>query len=407
MTSVGRPPKIMIINPPHIVHKHRPKRACFPFSLGYLGAYLRKHGYDVVLLDSVVEGYATEISVEGDLIAYGLHPDEIKERIASAKPDVVGFSCIFHNTYHSTLMLARIAKHELGIPMIVVGGTHIAGLPDPVLRYDFVDFLIVGEGEYGFCNLLDAKFRGTCDDKTIPGLGWRDGRYIVVNQKTNFSTTLDDIPWPARDLLPMDKYIEINAPHGAVTTGERTAEIFTSRGCDRKCRFCASTRALGQLTLRLDGTATSGRTVTFIGRNAEDVIEELRHLRDVYDVHTVQFEDDNFIADKERVIRLMRRIVEEDFRFSWTMPNGIDFSHLDDEIIRWMKQSGCVGVIATIESGDQDTLRRIMHKPINLAKVPPLLKELERHKIDVIGGFIGGMPGEARESVKRTLQISS
>src|SRR3989344_5726944 len=111
-------PKIMIINPPHIVHKHRPKRACFPFSLGYLGAYLRKHGYDVVLLDAIVEGFDTEVLVEGNLIAYGLTLDEIKERIADAHPDVVGLSCIFHNTYHSSLALAKIAKEDLGVPLV-------------------------------------------------------------------------------------------------------------------------------------------------------------------------------------------------------------------------------------------------------------------------------------------------
>lgn len=399
--------RVMIINPPHVVHRQRPKRACFPFSLGYLGAYLRKYGYEVSLLDAVVEGFNTDVPAGGNLIAYGLRLEEIRERIAAERPDVVGLSCIFHNTYWTTLAVAKVAKEQLGVPYVVVGGTHIAGLPDPVLRNPFVDFMILGEGEYSFRDLLDVLAHGSSAYTDISGLAFRDNDDIVVNPKLNFSTSLDTIPWPARDLLPMEKYIRINSPHGAVTSGERTAEIFTSRGCDRKCTFCASTRALGQLMRDSQGNVTSSRTLTFVGRPVDDVIAELRHLKETYDIRVIQFEDDNLIADKKRVIALMRAMVEQRLDFKWTLPNGLDFSHLDEEIIRWMKRSGCVSIIATIESGDQHTLRHIMKKPINLEKVPPLVRECEREGIDLIGAFIVGMPGETYESVRRTFDFAA
>lgn len=401
-----RRPKVMIVNPPHVIHRQRPKRACFPFSLGYLGAYLRKHDVPVVLLDAVVEGFEMEIPAGGNLIAYGLRLEEIQERIEAERPDVLGLSCIFHNTYWPTLALAKVAKEQLGVPYVVVGGTHIAGLPDPVLRNPFIDFLVLGEGEYTFRALLGALFNGG-DRDSISGLAYRDDDSIVVTPKVNFSGTLDAIPWPARDLLPMEKYIQINSPHGAVATGRRTAELFTSRGCDRKCTFCASTRMLGQLMKTAKGAMTSDRTLTYIGRDMADVVAELRHLKERYDVGAIQFEDDNFIADKPRVIALMQAMVEERFNFKWTLPNGLDFSHLDEEIIHWMKKSGCVSVIATIESGDQHTLRHLMKKPIDLEKVPPLVREFERQGIDLIGAFIVGMPGETYESVRRTFQFAA
>lgn len=400
-------PKVMVINPPHVIHRQRPKRACFPFSLGYLGGYLRKHGYPVSLLDAVVEGFETDVEAGGNLIAYGLRLEEIRERIAGERPDVLGLSCIFHNTYWPTLALAKIAKEQLGVPHVVVGGTHICGLPDPVLRNPFIDFMILGEGEYSFKELLEALYSGGGDYSGIGGLAFRHAGEVVVNAKLNFSRSLDGIPWPARDLLPMEKYITINSPHGAVATGARTAEIFTSRGCDRKCTFCASTRMLGQLMRTPGGEVASNRTLTYLGRNVDDVIAEMRHLREAYDIGALQFEDDNFIADKQKVIGIMRAMVEERFDFKWTLPNGLDFSHLDEEIIHWMRRSGCVSVIATIESGDQHTLRHIMKKPIVLEKVPPLVREFERQGIDVIGAFIIGMPGETFESVRRTYRFAA
>ena len=109
-------------------------------------------------------------------------------------------------------------------------------------------------------------------------------------------------------------------------------------------------------------------------RSVENVIEEMRLLKDQYGIEEVMFEDDNVTADAKRAKLLFSRMIEESLDFVWDTPNGVGVWSMDEEMIDLMKKSGCIKLNFPVESGSQRVLKEIIKKPLNLEKVKRLLK---------------------------------
>lgn len=376
----------MLIFPPVTITRAYDKMCCLPMGIAYLGGVLRDR-YEVRLLDAVVEGHGEERAVDRRFFQYGLSLDSIVERVQAEAPDVVGVSCLFSNQFPTAAALFRKIKEWNREVVTVTGGTHPTFLPERCLREEAIDYIVLGEAEESFPALLQALDRGRGLEE-VDGLAWREENRLRIHPKTRWIQDLDSLPFPARDLLPVEKYFRINIPFLFFSKSPRNLSFITSRGCPCRCRFCSSTRFWG------------GRYRT---RSPQSVLAELEHLKNRFGVEEVKFEDDNLTVDGRRAKAIFRGMIERGLNLKWNMPNGVMVKTLADrELVKLMRDSGCYEVILAFESGDQFVVDNIVNKPIDLEKARDIVKQVKAAGIDTHAFFIIGFPGETLAQIKNT-----
>ncbi len=382
--------KILLVQPPYKIYKHEPKGCQPPLGLAYIAAVLEKD-YEMGILDCVVEGYDHESPAENDMIVYGLPQDEIKKRIEDFNPDIVGVSCLFSTQSKNMHAITSTVKSISDGIKVVVGGAHASACPDQVMKDKNVDYVIIGEGELSFQDLCASISSEDDSCKNIDGIAFRSDDKTVINPKSGFIDDLDSLPLPARHLLPMEKYFEINSPHGTVTKYNRSTPVITSRGCPMKCIFCSIHTVWGR---------------KFRARSAIKVFEELKMLKEEYGIREVQFEDDNLTLNKRRAKEIFRLMIDGGLDIIWTTPNGLAAYTIDEELVALMKESGCQRACLAIESGDQDTLDNIVNKPVKLHKMPETISYFRKYGIAPDAFFVVGFPGETKEKIKKTFKYA-
>jgi len=382
--------RIMLIMPPRTIIKGKEtKRVDPPLGLAYIAAVLLKHDYEVAILDGVVEGFENEEDIENRMIRFGLSLEKIAEKVQRFSPQVVGVSNLFACDNESAHDVCAVAKKINNDIITVIGGAHATALPEEMLKDSNLDFVVLGEGEYTFIELLKKINKGT-SLTAINGLAYKKQGKIIIQPKTKFIENLDRLPFPARQLLPMNKYSEISSPHGNYVLRKPYASIITSRGCIANCIFC-SVRLLWGAKYR--------------PRSAENVLEEIELLvkNGFKEIH---FEDDNLTVDKKRAERIFDGIIERKIDISWSTPSGVALYALDEKMLEKMKASGCYCLSLGIESGSQKVLSKIIKKPLNLKKVKPLVQKMKQLDIKTVGFFMFGLPGETKEQIKRTVEFA-
>ncbi len=381
--------KILLIHPPCSISKSYTKEIQPPLGLGYIAAVLEKK-FMVKVLDAAVEGWHTEVPEGKDRIRYGLSFDEIKEAIFSYGPDVVGISCLFSMQAHNAHKVAQLAKQVNKNIITIMGGAHPTVLVGKVLEDENIDYVVLGEGEYSTLKLLNFINEGK-DINLIDGIGFRKDNKKIINKKTTFIENLDDLPFPARHLLNMEKYFQINMPHGVTTRRSPNTSMITSRGCPAECIFCAIHPIWGK---------------KFRARSAENVIKEIKHLKEKYGVREIQFEDDNLTFDKKRALEIFDMMISENLEMLWTTPNGVALWAMDDAVLLKMKQSGCYRLCLALESGDKDVLHKIINKPLDLKKAKHLIALAYKYGFETDAFFVIGFPGETKEQIRRTFKFA-
>ena len=381
--------KVLLVSPP--IRYNPPikaKSSVAPLGLAYLAAVLRDL-YEVKIVDAVAEGYYQERKVNGGFVDYGLSDLQIKEKVISYGPQVVGITCLYSTQFPAVLRICRIAKEIDPEMTTVVGGSHPTFLAREFMSEGRIDYLVLGEGEDSFRELLEKLSRGE-DVAGIDGLAYRAGEEIKINSKTKFIENLDTLPFPARELLPMEKYFSIEYPMNITPLKKRNTPIITSRGCPHRCAFCASSRYWGH-RVRL--------------RSPENVLDEMVVLKEKFGVEEIQFEDDHLTCDRKRAERIFQGMIDRNLRLKWCTPNGIALWTLDEKLLALMKESGCYELTMGIESGSQEVLDKIIHKPLKVAKAPGLVETMNRLGIRPCAFFIIGFPGETRQQVSETIKM--
>lgn len=360
-----------------------------PIGIAYLAAVLEKEGYNVKIIDCLLEGYKKPKEI-GERIRYGLSDEEIKKKIKKYSPDIVGVSCLFSNKYRDAHNLCKLTKEVDKNLITVMGGPHVTAVPEEVLKDKNVDFIILGEGEYSFLDLINALNENKVFSK-VDGIGYRENGVIKIIPKTEYIKNLDELPLPARHLLKMDEYCNTESPHSGIKR-RPFATITTSRGCPFRCSFCAIRKIWG---------------LKYRTRSAESVLDEIGMLVKKYGIRELHFEDDNFAFDKERATKILDGIVEHGFALTLNSPSGLALATLDDGLIEKMVKAGYYSISIAVESGDPYVLHNLMHKPVVLEKVKPLVKKARSIGLNVKGFFMLGYPGETKGSMQRTVEFAS
>jgi len=383
--------RVLFIYPPlttHTDYATESKGTHPPIGISYIAALLERDGYEVGIVDAVVEGYYHEEPLGNNIIRYGLSFDDITKRVADFNPDVVGVSNLFSSSADDSIRVCSAVKAAGRDIVTMIGGPHPSAIPEHPLSSPDVDFAMLGEGEIPAQTLMHALEKG--DETLLEGVAFiKDGRMVRYERK-KFVEDLDSLPFPARHLLAMDKYLAIS---NAFLTTRRTpfTPMITSRGCPAKCTFCPVHAAWGK---------------QWRARSPENVIAEIDELVNKYGIREIHFDDDNITLDKARAMKLFQMMIDRKYDLIWTAPSGIALWALDDDLIEKMAESGCYKLFMAIESGDEYVLKHIIRKPLKLKNVLPLAKKIRSVGIEMEAFFVVGMPGETREQLRQTFRFA-
>lgn len=359
---------ILLINPPFDYGKFETASSrCPPLGLAYVAAYLEKFGHKVKILDAFV---------------LALTYEQIQKEIEDTKPEIVGITGA--TTCYSMMMdIAKLVKKINPKTPVVVGGPHATIMPESCFANGCVDYVVVGEGEYTAKELFETIIaKKSVED--IAGIAYvKDGKFHATTRRP-LVDNLDDLPDPAYHLLPMDAY----KPYAMYDVGKKFCSMITSRGCPNFCIFCTSS-ALWQRRYR---THSPGR-----------VLKLMKMLYDTYGIRHIYFQDDEFILAHDRAEKLCGLIIDSKMDMLWECLARAD--HVDYELLKKMKQAGCVGILYGVESGCPETLIKIK-KRITIEQVINACKWTSELGMWSRATFIIGFPFEGEKEIRQTIDLA-
>lgn len=383
--------KVLLIQPPAFSNNMRgDMNPNAPLGIAYIASMLEREQFDVQILDAFIDGWGQETRINDDKILVGLTFEQIKKFVARINPDVVGITSMFTSQRKNAHHVARVVKEIDNEIVVIFGGAHPTCVPESVIEDHCVDVAVLGEGENVIAPLIRC-IEADNDLRQLDGIAFRDmcGNPVVI-QKTTTIDDLDELPFPARHLLPMEKYFSAGVRHGGVGKGKRAVSMITSRGCQYHCNFCTAFKVFTRRPRM---------------RSIENVLSEIDELINKYQIDEIFFEDDQIIAKQRRAADLFDAMATR-YKLYWDTPNGVSPWLLDDEILGKMKAAGCYRVNIAIESGNQWVLDNIINKPVKLDKIPQLVKDIRRHNMEVgtylVVGNIGQNAVETLDQIKES-----
>jgi len=365
--------KIVLVNPPMQIEKVYGSFSEWagispPTGLCYIAALIRKHGYDVSILDA-------------EALHLGL--EATTEAVLQLKPDIVGIACktLWVVNAHR---VAQALKEKMPGLLIVAGGNHVTALPERSLKeFPAFDMLVIGEGEITFLELLN-KINAGEDLYNVPGLAFRHNGEAHIAPARERIRNLDELPFPAYDLLP-----ELKTHYWPSLNNVKRFPAFslvTSRGCPGQCTFC--------------DRKVFGNRVT--GHSPEYIVSMIKELYHKYGMRYLLFDDDNLLLNKKRLFRTFELLKKEGLDIPFSCQSRVDT--IDEEMLNFLKKSGCKQILYGIESGSQKILDA-MKKHITVDRVREAVKLTKKAGIEAQGFFIVGYPGETEETLKDTVKL--
>lgn len=341
----------------------------FPLGIGYLAAYIRGFGHTVRIFQPPENGN---------------FDSAILQELDSFKPEVVGIS-VMTSSYPEAVRLCGIIKSKRSCHT-VLGGHHVSAMGVDILAQSpHTDFTVIGEGELTLNELMEALKNGSSDFSTIDGLTWRDSEGTIhLNKPRKIIENIDVIPYPARDLVDMNRF----RLHSYIEFGKKSATMITSRGCPFKCIFCSSWLTMGS---------------RYRWRSAEKVLDEIKELVEVHGVDHIVFEDDTITLRRDRMLEICEGLMEMPKRPSWYCLSRVDT--MDYELACRMKAAGCRMVNFGIESGSPEILKHI-GKRINIEKASEAVAACTKAGLRTQCTFIVGFPFDTDETMEQTLSLA-
>jgi radical SAM superfamily enzyme YgiQ (UPF0313 family) len=377
--------KILLIDPPFELFQEI-KRGFFPMGLVCLATSLRQRGHEVEVFDGEVGEEVKIVNYLGAKKSYQLYLDaldnpkhpawkRLEELIRSRNPQLLGISCSTVK-FDSALYVAKIAKKISPDLPVVLGGVHPTVLPEQSLKADLIDFVIRGEGENAFVELIDV-LSGKGSIEKIDGLSYFKKGKMIHNKKRGFIEDLDSLPILDRDLL-------INTSR---YDSEDLGLMMGSRGCPFECTYCASNNMWT-------------RRVRY--RSADNILKEMQLVHRKYGTTQFSFEDDSFTSNKKLITEFCRKKIEARFDVKWSAITRINL--LTDELLTTMKKAGLNHIRVGIESGS-DKILKDTKKGMTVESYRKGARLIQKHKIYWSAYFMLGLPSETREDIMATIEL--
>ena len=336
-----------------------------PLGLAYIAAVLEEADYSVRIIDAPAMGFTLP---------------RVKDELRRLHPDIVGVTATT-STFNDALSVSVAAKEACPEAVVAIGGPHVSFLPEQTLKQvPSIDIVGIGEGEQTFLDLVQALDAGK-GLEGVRGLAYRDGGVVRKNPPRPLIDDLDKLPFPARHLLPMGKYLAF---------GRRiiAGGVLTSRGCPFNCIFCSSSLLFGK---------------KFRSRSPENVVKEVEVLHNKYKARDIEFFDDLFTLDRSRAMAICREILDRDLEIRWVCSSRVDT--IDRELLNTLKKAGCAMIYLGVESGSQHVLN-LIRKGTRVEQSVKAIRLAREAGIATIASFVFGIPGETLEEMKQTIRLA-
>jgi len=356
----------------------------FPIGIAYLASVLRNAGNEVVIFDVDATKKGTDIDFcdeykKLELYRQGLNDNnhvvwvEMKRVLEDVDPDLVGITAMTPK-FGSVLKTADIVKQFNPDLRVVVGGPHPTLLPEHTLKSRNIDIVVKGEGEKTFLYIV-RSLRNNGNLHVVRGISYRQNGQVCHNPPQPYIKELDEIPFPARDLLMNRKNY----------SSEDMGVMMTSRGCPFDCSYCCH---MWQKKVR--------------NRSIYNIIAEIREVKSAYQTTQFEFKDDSFTLNRKRMFDLCERIISEKLRINWSCSTRVNL--LDEQLIKIMKRSGCNVVKLGIETGSEKILEETK-KGVTFGQIRRAADLLNKHKVFWSGYFMMGLPTESEQDIRKTYEF--
>lgn len=363
--------KVILINPPFTnyggLEGHGGKAP--PINLGYLAAYIReKKYYEVSILDAEVLAMTFE---------------DIERHIKKEMPAVVGITASTP-AYSNAVTISRICKNIDKDIRVVIGGVHPSAFSLETAGEETIDFVVQGEGEITFFELLEA-IKNKKPFSEVNGIVFKENGNLIKTKPRLLIEDLDSLPFPARDLMPHNLYQP--PPTKRVSTFKATS-LTSARGCPYYCNFCS---------------ANVVWTRRYRFRSPRNVVEEISRCIDTLGIREFSFTDELFTLKPERTSAICEEMMKRELKIAWVCMCRV--GQVKKDILKLMKKAGCREISFGIESGDEKILE-IMHKDNSLVKARESIRFTKEAGIKTHASFMIGNLGETKETIRRTIDFA-
>lgn len=384
------------------VYKNIKKLDCaYPTGLLSISAYLKKQlpqaNIKILDLNAVMNQVAQRKSKNTESFqGYELSNllEEAFLSIDGFTPDIIGISSLFCSTYRDLKPLSSLLRRKYPAGLIVCGGHLASAMYDRIYQDDLeIDAVVYGEGEIPFIELATAFLNSETKEYLASSSCWITKEKTKLKEKfvpqNKLIEDLDEIPpYDFSVLVFPDVYFNSTKYFFVIETDVKKREIFifSTRGCPYTCVFCASQNV-------------HGRKVRYY--SVERIKSDILYYNKKYNISRFVFYDDHFLIKKDRALKILDFIAKNNLNAENPTPA---FFSIDDDIAAAMQRVGVKEVNITIESGNENTLKNIIHKPSNLRKAEQAVDSLHKHGIIAVSNILIGFPGETKEAIDKGVE---
>ncbi len=343
-----------------------------PLGILYIAAVLEQAGHTVACIDAAAE----QLNVESTT-----------RRVEEFKPDVVGIGS-FTVTFDTCTKLGWALKESMPHVPIVLGSYHVTLVPEMAMENTCFDVGVLGEGEFTMLELVEHYEGNGKELDDIAGLVLRDDSEEAENgirftAKRKKFRKLDQLPFPARHLLPPNIYRPVPVDEHAFPK----FAMVSSRGCPHACAFCQKSR--------------SG----YRSHSPEYVVDEMEHLIREFGVKDIAFVDSLFCANKKRVHKICDEMIRRGVnkKISWTCSSRVEV--VDKELLQKMKDAGCWRTRFGVESGS-DKVLDFISKGITKEKIRNAITSAHEVGLRPKAFFMVGHMPDTRETILETIEFA-
>lgn len=347
--------RVLLLSTPHPLEES----PLPPLSLTYLASVLIQEGIEVKILDFLVTQY---------------HPKKLRRELEEYRPQLVGATCVTLN-YPIARRMLKVCKAFDPHIFTVIGGPHVTFAPEEtLLQSPWIDAIVIGEGERTLVGLARAVEEDK-DIHQVAGIAFADGGMVVKTPSQVRIENLDQLPSPARELLPMARYRALGTP----------CTVITSRGCPYNCIFCSGHRMFGP-------------KVRF--RSPGFVVDEIEKIQRDFGLAKINIVDDTFTLNHHHARAVCEEMLRRNLKIKWSVFARVD--KISKDLARLMKRAGCEWILFGVESADEEILKTI-RKGITLDEVRRGVKIAAEAGINVFNSFIFGLPGESWDTALKSM----
>jgi anaerobic magnesium-protoporphyrin IX monomethyl ester cyclase len=342
-----------------------------PIGLMYIASYLRDlDRHNVRIIDQKIKA---------------LSESDLTTKLKKYQPKFIGITGMTYEL-DAICALASMIKKTLPKVHIIIGGCHATSSPEDFIKFDFIDYVICGEGEISFSELIKSINHGFLYPK-ISGLAYKKNGHIIYNKIESPSISLDKLPFPAWDLIDIDAYSKTKRPLLNYKQ-KKFMTIYSSRGCPFHCIYCHS---------------IFGKKLR--SRSAENIFKEIMILYSKYQIKEFLFADDAFNMNVSIAEKLMDYIIDSGIKIHISFACGLRGDYMTTKLLDKMKAAGTFYITYAVETASP-RLQKLIKKNLNLEKLTTIINETVKRGIFTRGCFMFGFPTETKKELYNTIKYA-